>query len=77
MEKMEVLLCQTLEKRPELQYAYDHLPEDHPGSDELWEEVVENRGEIRGMLKMLAIMRSTSSKIELQRARNRIKHKGV
>jgi hypothetical protein len=76
LEQMELLLQQTIEQRVELQHQYDLTDpnQDEEEDDKAWEAVVENAGEIKGMLKMLAIMRSTSSKIELQRARARIKH---
>lgn len=76
LEKMELLLQETIEARVELTHAYDMTdPEqDEEADDKAWEAVVENAGKIRGMLEMLALFRSTTPKIELQRARARIKH---
>ena len=73
---MELLLQRTIEQRVEVQHQYDLTDPnlDEEADDKAWEAVVENAGEIKGMLKMLAIMRSTTSKVELQRARARIKH---
>ena len=76
LEQMELLLQRTIEQRVEVQHQYDLTDPnlDEEADDKAWEAVVENAGEIKGMLKMLAIMRSTTSKVELQRARARIKH---
>lgn len=73
---MEDLLTRTLQERVELQHQFDMTDpdQDEEADDKAWEAMVENRGEIRGQLKMLAIMRSTTGKIELERAKARIKH---
>lgn len=75
-EQMELLLQETIQKRVELQTQWELTDpaQDEEADDKAWEAVVENAGEIKGMLKILAIMRSTTPKIELQRARARIKH---
>lgn len=79
LEQMELLLQETIEERTVLRQNWDHAQDQAEDDDDLkedaaWEAVCENAGKIRGMLEMLAIMRSTSPKIELQRARARIKH---
>jgi len=76
IEKMEQMLDATLSRRVELQQAYDMTDPvlDEEGDDKAYEALVENRGEIRGMLKMLGIMRSTSGKVELTRAKARLAH---
>jgi len=70
LEKMEDRLIQTLQERVELKRVWDLSPED---DDKAWENVVENAGKIRGMLEMIAILRSSSVKAELQRAKARLK----
>ena len=67
---MEDRLIQTLQERVELKRVWDLSPED---DDKAWENVVENAGKIRGMLEMIAILRSSSVKAELQRAKARLK----
>lgn len=77
LEQMELRLQETIEERTRLQQDWQHAEDQDADEDDLdkaWENVVENAGKIRGMLEMLAIMRSTSPKIELRRARERIKH---
>lgn len=75
LEKMEDLVVEALKERVELQHAWDLSPDDGDEADKLWENVAMNAGKIRGHLEMLAIMRSTSPKVELQRAKAR-KHHG-
>ena len=73
LEKMEEKLDQTLIERANLTRSYDVATDDET-KDDLIDSLLNNEGRIQGMLLMLAIMRSTTNKTELQRARARIKH---
>lgn len=68
IEKMQQLLDETMLRRQQI-LAGDCSPE----SDGQF-ELLKNEGEIRGMIKMLVIMRQpTTAKTELARAKARIK----
>lgn len=82
---MEMKLDDTLRARNEMIETRDsalEAEEKQPGkafwSDELEDEYLDNmlrnEGKIQGMLSMLSIMRSTNMKVELTRAKMRIKH---
>ena len=82
---MEEKLDQELKNRTKMsdeRNAAVAMQEAHKGkafwSDELEDEYLDNmlrnEGKIQGMLAMLAIMRTTSSKVELKRARIRIEY---
>lgn len=58
------------EKFPKKAFWSDDL------EDEYYDWMLKNEGKILGMLKMLAIMRSTSMKTEQNRAKARIKYNG-
>ena len=62
LEKMEEKLDRTLHHHQEIQGVADEIT------------LAKSEGRIQGMLAQLAIMRSTSSKVELTRAKVRIKH---
>lgn len=79
IQQMEERLDETIHERTRLRQDWEHAEdlsqvEDDPSVEKAYEDVVENAGKIRGMLEMLGIMRSTSAKIELKRARARISH---
>jgi len=62
LEKMEEKLDRTLSKHLEIQGVADEVT------------LARSEGKVQGMLAQLAIMRSTSSRTELTRAKARIKH---
>ena len=75
IEKMEDALDVTLRARVEFQHLWDQAPEeedDPEAHQEAYDNLMKNEGEIHGMLRMLAIMRSTTNKTELRRARIRL-----
>ena len=77
MQKMENELYRTLEARGKKLAWFkaqgiegsDLSDDEH---DEHYDWCKENEGMVKGMLRMLAIMRSTTPKIELERARTRL-----
>lgn len=82
---MELKLDETLNARQELMDTRNRAveaEEEQKGkafwSDELEDEyldnMLKNEGKVQGMLIMLGIMRSTSAKTELERARARIRY---
>jgi hypothetical protein len=85
LEKMELKLDNTMKARTQTIAERDRnvaLDEADNGqahwSDELENDHIDNllrsEGEIKGMLAMLAIMRSTTMKTELQRSKLRIQY---
>lgn len=85
LEKMELKLDETLQARQTMiedRQSKVDLDEQPNGqahwSDELENEyldnMLKNEGKVQGMLAMISIMRSTTMKTELTRAKARIKH---
>lgn len=74
MEKAEDLLDAVLiERRTKAQNVDQELSDEE--QDEYLDWMLKNEGEIRGMLKQVALWRSTSVKVELDRAKIRIEGK--
>lgn len=66
-------------KLQDYQHKKDQLPDNETElsdeeEDEHYDKMLESEGYIKGCLRMLAIMRSTTPKVELQRARIRIQY---
>lgn len=81
LEQMELEVVKWLRERgkraADHQHALDQLPDDEEQlsdaeEDEYYDWMMQSEGMIKGGLKMLAIMRSTTPKVELDRARIRI-----
>ncbi|AZS06625.1 hypothetical protein SEA_JACOREN57_61 [Mycobacterium phage JacoRen57] len=83
LEKMELALDDEMQARQgmiEERNKAKQAEQDNPGkafwSDELEDKYLDNmlrnEGKVQGMLKMLAIMRSTNMKTELNRSKARI-----
>jgi hypothetical protein len=62
LEKMEMALDKALKERQEIMGVADDVT------------LARSEGKVQGMLVQLAIMRTTTSKVELTRARARIRH---
>jgi hypothetical protein len=74
IEKMEMELDKAIRERQDLRHNWDLLPEDDPSEETLMGDMLKNEGKVQGMLKMVGIMRSTSMKMELARARARLQY---
>lgn len=76
MEKMEMKLDETFQER-EQTAAYWAADKEATASDSEHDAhldwMLKSEGKIHGMLTMIAIMRSTSPKVELQRSKDRRK----
>lgn len=75
IEKMEAKLDEAILKRTSLQQDFDHqcdIDGDSDAAGDAWDSLKQNEGAVQMALRMIAIMRSTTTKTELERARARI-----
>lgn len=73
IEKMEQRLDRTIRERQDKQHEWDQGPDEvtDEENDEFLDWMVENAGKIKGMMIMLAIMRSSTVRIETDRSKER------